>query len=72
MLLYLKLDDETQMGSVCDHAATDISSKFSIFLPLRAILKNPYHYETPCISRHQQTHFAHWNVKRAYLVILGP
>ena len=50
MLLFWKLVDETQMGNTRDHAARDISSKFSIFLPLRAILKNPYHYETPCIS----------------------
>jgi hypothetical protein len=48
MLLFWKLVDETQMGNPRDHAASDISWKFSIFLPLRAILKKPYHYETPC------------------------
>ena len=37
MLLFWKLVDETQMGNTGDHAARDISSKFSIFLPLRAI-----------------------------------
>ena len=48
MLLFWKVIDETQMGNPRDHAVRDISSKFSIFLPLRAILKKPYHYETPC------------------------
>ena len=48
MLLFWKLDNETQMGNPRDHAVRDILPKFSIFLPLRAILKNPYHYETPC------------------------
>ena len=48
MLLYWKLVDETQMGNPRVHAARDISSKFSIFLSLRAIWKKPYHYETPC------------------------
>ena len=48
MVLLWKLDDETQMGNPCDHAVRDTSPKFSVFLPLRAILKNPYHYETPC------------------------
>ena len=48
MLLFWKLVDETQMGNPRDHAVRDISSKFWIFLPLRAILKKPYHYETPC------------------------
>ena len=37
------------MGNPGDHAARDILSKLSIFLPLRAILKKTYHYETPCI-----------------------
>ena len=50
MLLFWKLVDETQMGNPHDHAVKDISSKFSIFLPLRAISKKPYHYETPCSS----------------------
>ena len=49
MLLFLKLDDETQMGNPPDHVARDISSKFLIFLPLRAI-KKTYHYETPCTT----------------------
>ena len=48
MLLLWKAIDETQMGNPHDHAIKDISSKFSIFLPLRAIWKKPYHYETPC------------------------
>ena len=48
MLLFWKLVDETQMGNPHNHAVKDISSKFSIFLPLRAISKKPYHYETPC------------------------
>ena len=48
MLLFWKVVDETQMGNPRDHAAGDISLKFSIFLPVRAILKKPYHYETPC------------------------
>ena len=48
MLLFWKLDDETQMGNSRHHATRDILSKFSIFLPLRAILKKTYHYETPC------------------------
>ena len=39
------------MGNPRDHAARDISSKFSIFLPLRAIYFIPYHYETPCIMK---------------------
>ena len=50
MLLFWKLVDETQMGNPRDHAARDISSTFSIFLPLRAISKKPYHYETPCTT----------------------
>ena len=49
MLLFWKVVDETQMGKPRDHAARDISSKFSTFVPLRAIQKKPYHYETPCI-----------------------
>ena len=49
MLLFWKLVDETQMGNSRHNEARDILSKLSIFLPLRAILKNPYHYETPCI-----------------------
>ena len=48
MLLFWKLVDETQMGSPCDHAVRDISSKLSIFLPLRAIYFRSYRYETPC------------------------
>ena len=64
--IFWKLADETQMGNPRYHAARDISSKFSIFLPLRAILKNPYHYETPCILfvnrsvLHLESHFLHW------------
>ena len=49
MLLYWKLVDETQMGNPRVHAARDISSKFSLFLPLRDVYFPPYHYETPCI-----------------------
>ena len=49
MLLFGKLVDETQLGNPRNHAVRDTASKFSIFLPLRAILKKPYHYETPCI-----------------------
>ena len=37
MLLFWKVVDETQMGNPRDHAARDISLKFSIFVPLRAI-----------------------------------
>ena len=48
MLLFWKLDDETQMGNPRDHAARDILSKFTIFFPSRAFSKKPYHYETPC------------------------
>ena len=48
MGIFLKVIDETQMGNPQDHAVRDISSKFSIFLPLRAMSKKPYHYETPC------------------------
>ena len=48
MLLFSKLVDETQMGNPRDHAVRDISSQFSIFLPLRAIYFRSYHYETPC------------------------
>ena len=48
-LLFWKLVDETQSGNPCEHAATDISSKFSILLALRAIYFRSYHYETPCI-----------------------
>ena len=48
-LLFWKLVDETQMGNPCDHAVRDISSKLSIFLPLRAIYFRLYRYETPCI-----------------------
>ena len=51
MLLFWKLVDEIQMGNPRDHAARDIWSKFSIFLPLRAIYFIPYHYETPCIMK---------------------
>ena len=47
-LLFWKLVDETQMGNPCEHAARDISSKFSILLSLRAIYFRSYHYETPC------------------------
>jgi hypothetical protein len=36
------------MGNPRNHAEREISSKFSIFLPLRAIFKKPYHFETPC------------------------
>ena len=36
------------MGSPCDHAVRDISSKLSIFLSLRAIYFRSYRYETPC------------------------
>ena len=53
MLLFQKLVDETQMGNPPDHAVRDMSSKFSIFLTLRAILKKPYHYETPCIKKNK-------------------
>ena len=38
------------MGNRPDHAIRDIASKFSIFLPPRAIYFRSYHYETPCIS----------------------
>ena len=48
MLLFGKLVDETQMGNPRDHAVRDIASKFSIFLPLRAIYFRSYRYETPC------------------------
>ena len=48
MQLFWKLVDETQMGTPCNHAARDISSKFSIFLLPRAIYFRSYHYETPC------------------------
>ena len=48
MLLFWKLDNETQMSNPFDHAARDIPSKFSIFLPLRAIYFRSYQYETPC------------------------
>ena len=51
MLLFWKVVDETEMGNPRDHAAIDVSSNFSIFLPLRAILKKTYHYETPCIRK---------------------
>ena len=44
MLLFQKLVNETQMGNPSDHAARDISPKFSIFLPLRAIYFRSYHY----------------------------
>ena len=46
---FWKLVDETQMGNPSDHAARDIISKFSIFLPPRAIYFRSYHYETPCM-----------------------
>ena len=48
MQLFGKLVDETQMGNPRDHAVRDIASKFSIFLPLRAIYFRSYQYETPC------------------------
>ena len=48
MLLFWKSEEKKQMGKPRDHAVRDTSPKFSVFLPLRAILKNPYHYETPC------------------------
>ena len=48
MLLFWKLIDKTQMGNPPGDAVSSISWKFSIFLPIRAILKKPYHYETPC------------------------
>ena len=48
MLLFGKLVDETQMGNPRDHAFRDIASKFSIFLPLRAIYFRSERYETPC------------------------
>ena len=48
MLLFWKLGDKTQMSIPCDHAARDIPSKFSIFLPLRAIYFRSYQSETPC------------------------
>ena len=48
MLLFGKLVDETQMGNPLDHAVRDTASKFSIFLPLRAIYFRSYRYETPC------------------------
>ena len=48
MLLFWKLVDETQMGNSRDNTVRDISSKFSIFLPLRAIYFRSYQYETPC------------------------
>ena len=37
-LLWKLNDDETQMGNHCDHAARDLSSKLSIFLPLALTL----------------------------------
>ena len=48
MLLFWKLVDEIQMGNPCEHAARGVLSKFSIFLPLRAIYFRSYQYETPC------------------------
>ena len=36
------------MGNPRDHAVRDTASKFSIFLPLRAIYFRSYQYETPC------------------------
>ena len=48
VLLFWKLCDKTQMSNPCDNAARDIPSKFSIFLPLRAIYFRSYQYETPC------------------------
>ena len=67
MLLFGKVVDETQMGNPRDHAVRDKSSKFSIFLPLRAILKNPYHYETPCrmIVKHS---YAEWIVFKKHIL----
>ena len=62
MLLFSKVVDETQMGKSRDYAARNISSKFSIFLPLRAISKKPYHYETPCNT--------HWVIFYAQVFIL--
>jgi hypothetical protein len=61
MLLFGKLVDETQMGNPSDHAVRDIASKFSIFLPLRAIYFRSYRYETPCTyeqERHSNDFFA--------------
>ena len=52
MLLFGKLVDETQMGNPRDHAVRDIASKFSIFLPLRAIYFRSYQYETPCTTEY--------------------
>ena len=51
MLLFQKLVDETQMGNPRDHAVRDMSSKFSIFLTLRAILKNHITMRHPVLSR---------------------
>ena len=62
MLLFGKLVNETQMGNPRDHAIRDIASKFSIFLPLRAIHFRSYHYETPCmIIELQQSGEMHWS-----------
>ena len=67
MLLFGKLVDETQMGNPRDHAVRDIASKFSIFLPLRAIYFRSYRYETPCS-------IDNWDfreVKRYYAILTG-
>ena len=37
------------MSTPLDYAARDISSKSSIFLPLRAVYFRSFQYETPCI-----------------------
>ena len=51
VLLFWKMVHQTQMGNPPDHAASDIISKFSIFLPPRAIYFRSYHYETPCMKQ---------------------
>ena len=48
MLLCWKLVDETQMSNPHDHAARNMSSKFSILLPLRSVYFRSFLYETPC------------------------